>query len=543
MLLSASSTFSQEWIRSAQEGDNMYDVAAEFNQFWEGKTPGKGQGFKQFARWKNFWEPRLYPSGDWSSIDQQAFMEAIRNSDEAQRDGGNWSELGLDEWQSSSYAPGNGRVNCVAIDPNNPNLYYVGTPAGGIWKGTGNGDWTPISEQLPTMGVSGIVVTDAEPSTIYIGTGDSDGFDTYSVGVLKSTNEGQSWETTGLTFTLSQSVRTNRLMAKPGDFETLFCATSSGLYKTTDGGLVWESVLNGNIRDLEFKPGNPEVMYASSNRLYISTDGGENWDSVSDIMPSPAVTERVAIAVTEAEPDYIYLLYADNSFNAFEGLYRSTDGGDSWVLRSDSPNILSSDEDGNSSSGQAWYDMEVAVSPTNAQRVLVGGVNVWESNNGGSSWNLNADWTWPNGGGIGYVHADLHHIEFMNGMLVIGSDGGLFVSTNEGDTYSDLSEGLGISQFYRISVYDGDSDLLMAGAQDNGTNRLNNGTWTHVLGGDGMQTLIHPTDPDIMFASFQYGGINKSTNGGEDWDWSASGINEDGAWTTPYMFSPANPDV
>jgi len=534
----------QEWTKSMTDGSSIYEAKQAFDDHWGDQSYIKGRGYKQFQRWFNYWEPRLYPSGEWDQLDSQSYLDAVRFAEpNANRDGGNWESLGLDDWSSSSYGPGNGRINCIAFDPNDDQSIYAGTPSGGLWHSPNNGqDWTPLTDHLPTLGVSGIVVSEDDADVIYIATGDSDNSDTYSLGIFKSTDGGDTWETAGLTFLLSQNVRTHRLMAVPGSPETILAGTTDGLYKTVNGGATWVKVISANIRDLEFKPDDPTTVYASSTSFYVSTDGGENFTIMNEGLPSAGGLERASIAVSPEEPEWVYFLAADENYNSYEGLYRSTDSGTTWQLRSDSPNLLGSDEEGDSQWGQAWYDMEVAVSPDNANHVLVGAVNLWESTNGGLSWNLNAYWTWPQSG-TNYIHADLHNLDYNGGTLWCGSDGGVFRSTNEGGSFTDVSEGLSISQFYRLGVYAANSSRVSCGAQDCGTNLMTGSDWTHVLGADGMETIIHPTDQNIMWACSQYGGLNKSTNGGSDFSWSASGINEDGAWTTPYILSPANPDV
>lgn len=536
---------SQEWIHDMENGTNLYETKAQFESEWGEEGYVKGRGYKQFHRWFNFWEPRLYPSGERSSMSSTAHLDGIKAAHaEANRDGGDWESLGLEEWVSSSYGPGNGRVNCIAFEPGNSQVMYAGTPAGGLWKSTNGGNgWTPMTDHLPTLGVSGIVVREDDPNTIYIATGDSDASDTYSLGIFKSEDGGDTWTTAGLTFLLSQNVKAHRLMAVPGSPDIMFAGTNAGLYKTTNGGFTWINVLNENVRDLEFKPGDPNTVYASSHKFYISEDGGDSFMEISgNGLPSSADLGRTAIAVSDAEPEWIYLLMSDDTFSAYTGLYRSIDGGETWDERSDSPNILSSAEDGNSQWGQAWYDMEIAVSDEDPNRIIVGAVNLWESDNGGTTWDLNAFWTWP-GGGTNYVHADIHHLDYHEGLLWCGSDGGVFRSANEGASFTDLSDGLSISQFYRLGVFAGGSNRVSCGAQDCGTNLMVGSNWTHVLGADGMETIIHPTDDDIMWASSQYGGLNKSSDGGDSFQWAASGINEDGAWVTPYIMSPANPDV
>jgi hypothetical protein len=142
------------------------------------------------------------------------------------------------------------------------NTLWVGLPSGGIWKTTNNGgSWTPLSDGLPTIGVSGIAIHPTDPNIIWILTGDGDAADTKSIGVLKSTNGGTTWATTGLTWNASDENRGYKLMIDPANSNTLWAVTTLGLYKTTNGGTSWTNVFSGDFRDLEFKPGTSSTMY------------------------------------------------------------------------------------------------------------------------------------------------------------------------------------------------------------------------------------------------------------------------------------------
>jgi len=169
--------------------------------------------------------------------------------------------------------------------------------------------------------------------------------------------------------------------------------------------------------------------------------------------------------------------------------------------------------------------------------VFVGGVNLWRSNTGGSSWSIRAHWVYPSVTGT-YVHADIHDLKYIGSRFYCLSDGGIYRSANDGSSFSDLTPGLAISQFYRIGTSATDEDFILAGAQDNGTIRMQNGSTGQIYGGDGMNCLIHPTNTNRYFVSTQYGNINRTNNGGDSFQNWVSGIPESGAWVTPYMLDP-----
>jgi PKD repeat protein len=545
----ASVANSQEWINLRENGASFEEIRASFESEWENKTPEKGQGYNLFRRWENFVAPRVHGGTSWtemSSYLKEAWekeQSKKKSTPASAKSNANWTSIGPDAWVNYSYAPGNGRVNAVLPDPQNSSIIYVGTPAGGLWKTEDNGGtWEALTDELPTLGVSGIAIHPENSDIIYIGTGDANAQDSYGVGVLKSTDGGASWNTTGLAWNLNQNLRVHRLMMHPNNPEILFAATSGGLWKTNNGGLVWYMVLNGGIRDLEFHPTNPDIIYAGRNRIYRSEDGGEDWDSVNDGMPSSSQVGRISLAVSPDEPDMVYALLTNNSTNGLLGVYRSEDAGVSFELRTDTPNLLSGDIEGAGSGGQGWYDLALAVSPINANNVFVGGVNVWESNNGGSSFDMNAHWVYDTPG-TNYVHADIHQLEFFGNRFYAATDGGLWSSTNYGNSFTNRSFGLEVSQCYRIGVSQLQDNKVITGLQDNGTMLNSGSTWFHVQGGDGMQCFFHPSDEDRVYCSSQYGALYRSTNGGADFNWAAAGIDDDGAWTTPWEIDPNDPNV
>jgi PKD repeat protein/photosystem II stability/assembly factor-like uncharacterized protein len=234
---------------------------------------------------------------------------------------------------------------------------------------------------------------------------------------------------------------------------------------------------------------------------------------------------------------------ASNASDAsFLGLYRSTNGGVSFSLRTNSPNVFGYNTNGGDSGGQSWYDMALAVSPTNRNEVYTGGINVWKSTNGGSSLFALSKWNWPTGS-YEYVHADIHTLDYYGNSLFCGSDGGIFKSTNSGNTFSDLTSGIQNSQFYRLSNSVTNSGIIMGGTQDNGSFMLKNGTWTHVTGGDGMECIVDYSNANIMYSSSQYGNLYKSTNGGASFSGITGSIGDQGAWVTPYTLDPVNPNT
>ncbi len=523
---------------------NLFTVKEAFNETWQGRSYVRGQGYKQFLRWYWFMEQRSWPSGD--RPDPAVFLQAMeevkvmRASRSGARDNSIWEPLGPTTWTSISYNPGNGRVNTIAIDPMDSTVIYVGTPSGGLWRSTDDGSsWEPLFTDLPSMGVSAIAMHPTSPDTIYIATGDGDGSDTYSAGVLKTTDGGQTWETTGLNWNITASRTTSGLRMHPYDPDVMLCASSNGLYRTVDGADNWTLLISGSFKDVEFMPGDTTVVYACTDRFYRSVNG-VNF-STSGVTGLPTVSEvgRMAIAVSPADPMVVYVLCSNEENNSFLGLYHSYDGGVTFELRSDWPNLFDYSTDGSEGGGQAWYDMALAVDPEDPDIVYIGGINVWKSEDGGYNWDIRSHWIHPSD--VGYTHADIHFLEVFNGQVLCGSDGGIYTSDDQAITWEDRSAGLDITQFYRLGGSELVPDMVLAGAQDNGSNRYVNAEWMHIYGADGMEAAVDIANPDILYASYQRGGLLRSDDGGFNFINIAEFIFEDGAWVTPFVLDPLQP--
>lgn len=537
-----------ELIQNPTESTTLNDIKELANSYFENRDLGRGSGYKQYKRWEYKAERFVNADGKIHNFSKLAYDAAqeLADATNQSRAMSNWTGMGPINYTNgnSGYNGGLGRVNVVAFHPTDPNTLYIGTPAGGIWKSiTGGTSWSPMSDALASIGVSGIAVDHAAPDTVYILTGDGDGGDTFSIGVMKSTNGGATWNTTGLSWGITSFIRGYKLLMHPTNSNIMFAVTTIGILKTTDGWNTWSNVANGSFRDIEFKPGDPTTMYATTtNTFYRSTNSGDNWSIVSTGLPTGE--NRAAIAVTPANNNYVYYLAGPAGSSNYKGLFRSTDSGASFTTMSTTPNILGYSNTGNDSSSQSWYDLAIAVNPTDANNPITGGINVWRSTNGGTTMNCMTNWFEPSGS-FEYVHADIHELHYnpLDNKLYCGSDGGISVSTDHGQNWTNIWSGLQIMQFYKISGVESNQNLLVGGTQDNGSNKYTGSTTIqHILGGDGMDNMIDYNNPNTMYYSFQNGGLQRSFNGGS----SNTGIQpggSTGAWVTPYAMDATNPNI
>jgi len=548
-----------------QSSTNLNEIKAAFNRSFdrdelrrveeEEEEEGKDdETWKIYKRWEYFYEMRTYPSGDLESY-RQARADYLQMMQRQKTEGNqriataNWQFIGPAIIPSSG--GGAGRVNTVHIMPGNSSQFFVATPGGGIWKYNGL-SWSTTTDFLSRIGASDIAIDPTNTSVLYAASGDNDGGDAPSIGMLKSTNGGNTWSVIGLTGVS----RMYRLLLNPLNPATLIVSTNSGIYRTVNGGDNWSQVSTlTNIRDMEYKPGDTTVIYAvqmnSSTVLFKSSNGGASFTPAGSVGLSLTGNGRSAIAVTPADPNCIYILTGNSSDNGYKGLYYSADGGLNFIQKSNSPNLLGWNSSGTDSGGQQWYDLALAVSPTNKDVVVTGGVNVWRSMDGGVTWGIAGHWT---GSGAPYVHADIHDLKFdASGFTVYaGCDGGIFrkddITSNAG-SWEDLSTGLAIAQIYKMGNSVQSQEKIISGWQDNGTSLWTGpDTWRRVIGGDGMDCLIDYSNDNFQYGEIYYGSIRRSSNGGTSFSTLIAGsggavgsVNEDGDWVTPYILNPVNP--
>ncbi len=541
----------QNWVNMMEDpNENFYNVQAEFEQYWSNRDrTERGKGWKAFKRWENFVGPRVYPSGDRNAMGNaiMSYYQIWLQNQQMESQGpnpvplaGNWTLVGP---LTQSAGTGAGRVNCLRVDPVVSTTIYAGAPAGGLWKSTNSGgSWTMWNtDQLAAIGVTDLAIDPTNTQVMYLASGDGDAADTYSLGVLKSTNGGTTWVTTGLTWTVTQGRRVSKLLIDPSNTQIIHAATTIGMHRSTDGGTTWTLVQAGNFKDAELRPGTPATITASTaTQIFRSTNSGATYASVF----TNGAANRLALAVTAANNAYVYALAGSAANSGFLAFYRSTDGGATFgaIAVSSPTNMLGWATAGNDVGGQSWYDLALAASPTNANECVAGGVNIWRTTNGGTSWTLNGHWT---GSGAPYVHADHHDLSYQNGTTVYaGCDGGVFRTTNNGTSWLDVSSGLQIGQYYRLGTSATVNTKSITGWQDNGTSKNTGSVFTAVIGGDGMECIIDYTNALTLYGELYYGNIRKSTNDGSTFttivNTGGAGVNANGNWVTPYVMNPTN---
>lgn len=537
----------QKWVTMLTDTNaNYYDIVKEFDNYWKDREVEKGKGYKTFKRWQWFVEPRVYPSGNLKYASRTYALEQLQKEEKTKKFSQNavsavtasWVPLG--PFGSPLGGGDAGRVQTIRMHPAGTNTFYVGAAAGGFWITTNGGvSYTTTTDQLGSCGVSDIAVDPINPTNIYISTGDKDAGDTHSTGVMKSTNGGLTWSNTGLLWQTSQQRRIYRLLINPLNPNTLIAATSVGIYRTINAGATWSLTYSGACVDAEYKPGDTTVVYAVTNGSCVKSINGGT--SFSNAYIGNFTSTRLSLAVTPANNNYVYILVGATN-NGFGGLYRSTNSAGSFSLMSNSPNIMDWSTTGGGTGGQAWYDIAIDASPTNAEEIVAGGVNTWRSINGGVNWSLHTHWT--GSGGRPYVHADLHHVLFANGTTIfLGTDGGVARTTNNGSNYTTINGNMNIAQIYKMGQSASTHTRIITGHQDNGSNLMTGSIWTQEVGGDGMDCFIDRTNNNVMVASLQNGGFRKTTNGGNNWVGLTNGLTGSAPWVSPIVQDPINANI
>ena len=492
----------------------------------------KGSGWKPFNRWVWFYGPRVdedgfVPAGArWQAYLEAQEMARQHQAGNAGRDVPVWTNLG----------PVNiaGRCTPIAIDPSDHNRMMVGSASGGLWISTNAGaSWEPVDDNLPSLAVGAILFDPNDPNTVYIGTGEGNfsGDAVFGVGVLRSTDAGLTWNVygSGLDWGLGDGKAVEKLVMNPVA-GTLIAATTAGVYRLVDG--TWTQTLAGTATGLLRHPGFPDLFYCAlgrtgggaANGVYKSTDDGQTWTELTNGFPTSH--GRLDIAICDSQPDIIYA-GVSNQGGALLGIYKTTDGGESWALAYDTDNHYSS---------QGWYDLVIAVDPSNPDIVYSGGIDIWGSTDGGTTFDHRTHWDYAPGHPQ-YVHADQHGWAFHPddpSHVYAACDGGMFQSFDEGVNWEEISTGLTTMQFYDIDVSQSNVDVATGGTQDNGTNVYSGTTnWMRSLGGDGFHCNIDYAKPDTMYMEYQFGNHYRSYNGGVTVGRIMGGIGEDGGWDTP----------
>ncbi len=556
------------------------EMQRQFSDWSKTKDLKNTRYWKYFKRWEN--DMQMHTNALGEPADPSIYInECVKAAGEKQA-------LKSDKFLTSAWSPtgpfavpdnltgymenGIGRINCIAFHPTDPNTYFIGVAQGGVWKTTNNGlSWTPLTDNLPILRISDISIDPNNPNTMYISVCDFEYIDValnidgrkrnthYGLGVYKTTDGGLSWQPTGLSFQLTQGDASliRKIIINPANSNQLVAAGVSGIYTSGNGGISWTHVRDSLFWDIVQDPVTPTTLYAASGWLfssnygyaaiYKSTDFGATWTELNTGIPATGLVQRIRLAIAPSDHTCIYAMCVDANEGSY-GIFKSNNSGTNWTYINPGLNILESN-DGSNSGGQGTYDLGFAINPTDKNTLYVGGINIWASSDGGVTFDPATHWTLYYGPTL---HGDIHFIEVqpVTGNIFVCNDGGLYRTTDiitqtwmdaqNGNPWptqwTNISNGMQVTSFYRLSSSKNATGRLMAGAQDNGSFYFDGTIWHTVFGGDGMDNYLDPLDDNYVLGSSQYGNFYLSYDGGNSgFNINANYNSENSEWTSPIV--------
>lgn len=422
-----------------------------------------------------------------------------------------------------------GRVTAIDALYTNPDLIYLGTASGGVWKTENSGaNWTPVFDEQSTLNIGAVSIQQSNPSVVWVGTGEGNPRNSVNIGggIYRSLDGGKSWKMLGL----EKTKNIHRIIIDPNDPNTVYVGAignpygihpERGVYKTTDGGETWKHILYTNdssgCADMIMDPTNPNKLFAAmwqhqrtpwsfysggkGSGLYMTVDGGRNWKKLGkdDGLPEGDLG-RIGLTISHNEPNRVYALVEATK----NGLYRSDDGGFKWELvNSDKSEVTN----------RAFYFQDIKVDPKNENRLYNIKQTITMSEDGGKTFRTII----PYSG----IHPD-HHAFWINpldpNLIIDGNDGGIGISRDRGRNWN-FNELIPVGQFYHIAVDNKLPYNVMGGMQDNGSWRgpaytwrggsIRNYYWENIGGGDGFDVSPDPDNNDWVYSMSQGGNLGK----------------------------------
>ena len=492
-------------------------------------------------------------TGTVNQEDIQSAIESLADMPESAI-GLNWAERG----------PNNrgGRTRGLAINPTDPSEMYVGSVSGGLYKSNNSGlSWTEVNPDQENLAV--MTIAYSKDGDVYYGTGEGL-YNTWTTGYGASTSSGfpgagvfkKGVNDAGFTQLASTDgfSSVGAIVTDPTNNDKVYIGTSSGIRLSTNGGSTWSNPLQGQIGsngtcwDIHMDAGG-NIWGTLGGRTMKSSDGGSTWDEVSKSSAGstglPRSGGRIMFASAANDEDYVYVVQI-TSGNALAGVYRTTDGGDTWSKIGQKSTYF---DPFCSSQCQGEYDLAVGVDPSNKNRVIVGGITVWE-------WEQGQGWNQVNGFGPYNIHSDNHDVVWHptdSSKVYIVNDGGVYFSNNGGDTWQTLNKNYVTTQFYDIGI--SADRYVVGGTQDNGSwvmdglgNTTNEGRSLGAVdgfSGDGGYSTISWLVPKIYFTEYQQGRIGRSENKGQSFTsfWDNRVGQAIGSWMTPFYLYENSDDA
>jgi hypothetical protein len=471
--------------------------------------------------------------------------------------------ISMNTGYSSAPMTDEGRFATIAVHPRDPRILYAGAASAGIWRSDNSGaSWVAIADDQCGNSIGSIAIDPVDPRIVYAGTGEATtelsggayppGF-TDGCGVLRSTNGGESWTRLGATvFSLPGAegaaiykLTIDRVTAGSPSTTTIFAGSDIGLMRSVDAGQSWTRVLVGAITDIKQHPTRPEIFYAAGgstrgaleNGVYRSLDRGVSWTRISAPLGNPLTLSRIELAVSPARPGSVWALAAAASDFKFGLLARFDEGPGQWSLQS-ATGVINNDEYGDFGE-QSHYNLCIAVDPEDANRIIIGGVRLFRSADGGRTFRPIA----------ANVHSDWHNVVYDpsdSRRVYAALDGGLYTSSNGGDGWRSLNNGISATQFFPgFAVHPTNPGIVVGGTQDNGSMISNGGSpfWQGLGFGDGGYAVMDYTAPNNLLVSWQNGQLARVDLAARSVEPLRARLPGRPPFITPFVIDPESPRI
>lgn len=514
-------TIEPTWVQALQtENPDPGVVIDLYESYYKTHPFVKNTKTQEYKRWiRSFSRPEKF---DLEDSRVKAYIKASKKLAAAKDTNSAWVCVGPKDFDidaaSRSYAPGAAHVYTVERSLSLPNVLYAGTATTGLWKSVNSGGtWASVTKNELVNSIRAIEIHPINSNIVYFGSGGK---------LYRTLDGGTTWNTIGDANFQALDHGIPEIIISPASPNLLFVTSDNGFYRSVDGGDNFTEIMTGEFQEIEFNPSDAQMIYTikidnSHSEFYRSTDGGLTFVQQTNGWPLPTGAtdhqERVEIAVSPANASIIYANATGkaNGGSGTYGIYKSIDTGLTWTFeccgtQPSGPaslaniNMMGWDKEGEDDGGQYYYDVALAVDPTDANKLHLGGVNHWVSTDGGVNWICPAKWSEP--ALDNYVHADIHDIRFLNGELWIACDGGVFKSTDGGTTIDKSMLGIEGSDFWGFGVSP-QSDVMLGGAYHNGTLLKDNSTyindWICTGGGDGVRGFVNFGNDRIAYDDYK----------------------------------------
>lgn len=498
-----------DWVNAMYKADaDPGRVTDLYDEYYQTHTFKKNEHTQYYKRWIR----SILREQNRTPEENRLYLHQLEKLNQS-RTNGNWQCIGPVDWDHSaagrSYAPGSAHVYTVEQSISNPDVLYAGTATAGLWKSVNRGlSWQPLTSNLLQSTVYAIEIDHGNSNILYASLQNS---------IYKSVNGGTSFSPTGDASFQNLALDTRDIRMLPGNTQVLFACTNQGLFRSINAGNTWTNVQSGDFLEVEIHPTNNNIIYAvrkngTTTQFFKSTNGGSAFALTGNGWPVPPADghqERTEIAVSPDNPNHVYAHCSGsaNGGSGLYGLYVSNDQGNNWTFTCcgpqpagppslSNPNLMGWSDDGTDDGGQYYYDMGFAVSPSNADTILLAGVNLWVSGNGGQTFTCPAKWSHSNK--PNYVHADIHDVHYYQhtGEIWIACDGGIFYSEDNGTNFIRRNVGIEGTDFWGFGQGWWFGDVMLGGAYHNGTllreENVYINDWICTDGGDGTMGFVNP---------------------------------------------------